>query len=639
MKKFYLYLGVCVILLITSCSPGSRTKIVKFDGPLIRDSVTLYRGPYQEEKWALKELNPELPSDWEPFNYLTFEMKSTSSQRFELRLYDTEGMRRIHVYPYEMVRVRASIPLARFRKINTQGTTASSTYHEGLPSCWIRYHQGPFGSLNHIDSLGVVMVMPLDSPTLEISNVHLSMVPEDSVFSPVPLIDEFGQWMADDWPGKVKTLDDLRIAWSEEEKSLQADSSAVSKYGGFPGTRLKATGFFRVEKLDDRWWFVDPEGYLFFSAGCNCITPVGSFSRIQGREYLFKEFLPDSLFQSERRDGRASFSTWNLYRRFGPDWFRKWMDFAIRRMDSWGLNTIANWSDNTLAGSKRKPYVASIGGWGTNSITMGMPDVYADDYDSLVNASAARQCEHRKDDPYLLGYFIGNEPIWPGRELELIDIILNGKETPMQVALKKFLAVGDTPEQRIKFVYDTYTKFVSIVNQAIKKHDPNHLNLGFRFSNLRYEESLVKASKDCFDVFSLNYYGYEVNPYILQNIYESTGLPIVIGEFHFGTIGQGLAPGHAPTINQEERGVAYRYYVEKAAAHPAVVGIHWFQWQDQPATGRGDGENYSTGLVDITDRPYKELVDAVRTTNKRILDIHSGKESPVSRQAITYKEY
>jgi len=34
-----------------------------------------------------------------------------------------------------------------------------------------------------------------------------------------------------------------------------------------------------------------------------------------------------------------------------------------------------------------------------------------------------------KDDPYVLGYFIGNEPAWPGRESELTDMILKGKET------------------------------------------------------------------------------------------------------------------------------------------------------------------------------------------------------------------
>jgi hypothetical protein len=203
----------------------------------------------------------------------------------------------------------------------------------------------------------------------------------------------------------------------------------------------------------------------------------------------------------------------------------------------------------------------------------------------------------------------------------------------MQTELKKYLAKGDTPERRKAFVYDTYSKFISIVNAAIRKHDPNHLNLGIRFGGSAPDD-IIKASKG-FDVFSLNIYGYVANPNTLQKIYDFTGLPIIIGEFHFGTPGRGLAPGLAQTRNQEERGVAYRYYVENAAAHPALIGTHWFQWIDQPSTGRNDGENYNIGFLDVTDRPYPELINASKETFKRLLDIHSGKEPPVSRKALT----
>ena len=120
----------------------------------------------------------------------------------------------------------------------------------------------------------------------------------------------------------------------------------------------------------------------------------------------------------------------------------------------------------------------------------------------------------------------------------------------------------------------------------------------------------------------------------VQNIYDQTGLPVIIGEFHFGTPGMGLAPGLAQTRNLEERGVAYRYYVENAAAHPAVIGTHWFQWIDQPTTGRDDGENYNIGLLDVTDRPYPEMIRAIRETYNRLPDVHSGREQPVNKQAL-----
>lgn len=53
--------------------------------------------------------------------------------------------------------------------------------------------------------------------------------------------------------------------------------------------------------------------------------------------------------------------------------------------------------------------------------------------------------------------------------------------------------------------------------------------------------------------------------------------------------------------------------------HPQFVGTHWFQWQDEPTTGRAwDEENYQIGLVDIADTPYRETVDAVREVGLRM---------------------
>jgi hypothetical protein len=75
--------------------------------------------------------------------------------------------------------------------------------------------------------------------------------------------------------------------------------------------------------------------------------------------------------------------------------------------------------------------------------------------------------------------------------------------------------------------------------------------------------------------------------------------------------------------------------VENAAANPSLVGTHWFQWLDEPNTGRNDGENYNIGFVDVADRPYTELVAAAQATHRRLLAVHSGKTPPVTREART----
>ncbi len=67
---------------------------------------------------------------------------------------------------------------------------------------------------------------------------------------------------------------------------------------------------------------------------------------------------------------------------------------------------------------------------------------------------------------------------------------------------------------------------------------------------------------------------------------------------------------------EQERGKAYARFVAAAAANPQIVGAHWFQYTDQPVTGRLlDGENSHIGLVGITDIPFVGFVEAVRAAN------------------------
>lgn len=620
MKKFIAPV-VLLCLFSTCCSRADKTVTIKFEGNSF------------EKKMALKELNPDLPSDWSGFEYLTFDLYASSTQRFFINIYDAEGMRRLRILPFQGAWVRASVPVINFQKRNVLGHDMAAIGQRGMPGYGLGF-TGFTGSVSHVDSVGFLMQDPIGSPFLQVRNIRLTESPEDSVLNPVPLVDEFGQWIPDKWPGKVTTIEDLRTAWDIEDKSLGKNSGNLSRYGGFSEARTKATGFFRVEKINGIWWFIDPEGYYFISAGSTGINPGGSFARVDGREYIFKEFVPEELSKIDKRLGKASFYTWNLYRRFGAEYYQKWMDFTVRRMEDWGLNTIANWSDANFGRSQRKPYVATLGGWGFDARTMGMPDVYDPEYPDRVDEAAERQCASLKNDPFLLGYFVGNEPPWPGREQELVRVILEGEETPMKKALRDFLSGEDTPERRRQFVYDTYTKFIRIINNAIRKYDPNHLNLGLRFGGNPPDELIKSSAKAGFDVFSLNIYNYSADTLLLKRIDDLTGLPIIIGEFHFGTPGRGLSPGLKQTINQEERGVAYRFYVENAVAHPSLIGTHWFQWWDQPSTGRNDGENYNIGFVDVTDQPYRELVDAARETHKRLFGIHSGIITPVRRQAV-----
>jgi hypothetical protein len=73
---------------------------------------------------------------------------------------------------------------------------------------------------------------------------------------------------------------------------------------------------------------------------------------------------------------------------------------------------------------------------------------------------------------------------------------------------------------------------------------------------------------------------------------------------------------------QADRADGYERYVEGALELPFVVGLHWFQYTDQPILGRSlDGENSNYGVVDVQDEPYFTLVERMRVVNEGALEI------------------
>jgi hypothetical protein len=192
-------------------------------------------------------------------------------------------------------------------------------------------------------------------------------------------------------------------------------------------------------------------------------------------------------------------------------------------------------------------------------------------------------------------------------------------------------SAGDTEERRKEFVDQAFDRYVQLTSAAVKRHDPNHLNLGMRGGG-RPTDAEIRAAR-AFDVYSVNVYDDQVPEERVRQIARLTGKPIVIGEFHFGAPGRGLAASLVQVRDQQQRGVAYRSCVEQAFAMPELIGTHYFQWADQPSTGRFDGENYNIGLVDVTDRPYPSLTRALRTTHLRLRDVHAGRVEPFSQEA------
>jgi hypothetical protein len=388
----------------------------------------------------------------------------------------------------------------------------------------------------------------------------------------------------------------------------------------------------------------------------------------EGMEDLY-EWLPggnEEQYKDAFSGSQISFHTVNLIRAFGPDWRNRWERLTTGFMKQWRFNTIANWSDRQFIRHAKLPYVLNMQGFPTTekNLFRDFPDVYDPVYRQR-SAAFASQLEQVKNDPYLIGYFLSNEPHWAfgGHNLAL-EMLGTAESSFTKKELTRFLkkkykndlaafnrawnlklsafegletavirrAAQLTPaaEKELNefsgLMVDTYVKTVC---EEVKKTDPNHLNLGLRYAYV--SSDLCYRAGAFFDVFSINGYSSPKPPNTAE-VARRSGKPVMIGEFHFGATDRGLpATGIQGAANQTERGVAYQHYVEQGFARPEVVGLHYFQWNDQPVLGRFDGENYNIGLVDICNQPYPELTQAVQTTNERLYEVATGKIKPYDK--------
>jgi hypothetical protein len=364
---------------------------------------------------------------------------------------------------------------------------------------------------------------------------------------------------------------------------------------------LAATGFFRAEQRDGRWWLVTPEGEPFYSVGINAATPGGSVDRQTGRN-PYGEAV-DALYADDAA----------------------WAAEAARRLRSWGFNTVGAWSASDRFRDEGLPYTVILYMSGADWQSGYVPDYFSDEFEARCADIAAREVAPRAGDPLLVGWFIDNELRWgadwrvPRPLLE--DYLELPEGAPGRLVAESF--EGDAGA----FLEAAAERFFEVTTTAIRAADPNHLVLGVRAISVLTPPEVPPAAAPWLDVFSVNHY--EFLPIVLQVLaafdprmafgdwlrpyHETTGLPILVTEFSYRAADAGVPstwPPHYPTLpTQAERAAAFAGYVGRCYRSPWIVGHHWFQYFDEPPGGRFDGENSNFGLVSNDDTPWQVLTD------------------------------
>ena len=379
------------------------------------------------------------------------------------------------------------------------------------------------------------------------------------------------------------------------------------------------------------WWFRGPEGRLLWS------------------------FAPDCVDAGSK--GKPDNPAYNAHALFPSD--QAWVTDTVGKLKAWGFNSLGGWSDTDLfrkytPASERLPYteVLHLGAYAKAPWN----DLYAPKAESQMHDAARKLIPPLRDDPNLIGYFTDNELGWwddtlflsyfkmpqtaPGKQALIGSLKKHYQgefrrlKRDWNTACTDFKSLSATTAITLKpgrhgieavhaFNSDLTTHYYALVHRLVREFDPNHLILGDRYCQY-YNLETAEASTPFVDVVSTNQGadwldgGY--THFQLDTLHRLTGKPVLITEFYFAArenqsgnrnTGEGF-----PTVQtQAERARGFAACVHHFASLPYVVGAHWFQFTDEPPKGRGDGEDFNMGLVDVQGSPYPKMIAAAKAAH------------------------
>ncbi|MBC7328346.1 glycosyl hydrolase [bacterium] len=494
-----------------------------------------------------------------------------------------------------------------------------------------------------------------------------------------PLVDCYGQLKLGNWDGKIKTDDDLRKVWEEEKAILEAwgEPEGYDRFGGYKlaGWKEKGTGFYRVIKREGFWWLITPEGNPCFYLGL-CAIPTSPWeisTPVSGREFIFEDLPPKEGdfspawfrgFWGNPEVEYFNFHISNMIRKYGKDWKSIEEELTRRRLKVWGFSGGGKWGR-----MENLPYFPVLNRSDV-PVIIGHPDIFDPKVREIFKESLRKQIEPFKEDPYLVGWSLGNEYDEVIRKDEIREILGKRGIFPAKVALIDYalenlyrgdyqamakswklegikrdeiygLEVKPPDRDLVKLCLFYAGKYYKFISKTIKELDPNHLFLGFWFVPGWWEKEdyweIFKLSARYCDVIGYNLGAYEFMNERFSRLVKEEDKPIICGDFSFpafyhGQRGFGIW-GEIWVDDDKEAGEFYQRWVEEGARNPYCLGLLWFFYIDQPITGRGPcdlieevvkgtihpepacGEHYAFGMVDITDTPKWELVRRAREAN------------------------
>lgn len=385
----------------------------------------------------------------------------------------------------------------------------------------------------------------------------------------------------------------------------------------------------KLESHDGVSWLITPCGGRFFSIGVNTLLPSSGPVNI-----------------------------WPRIPRSSDIWARR----TAAQIRAWGFNTAGAFSSPNLP----LPSLPDLDlGWRA-------PFHWSDPFDPSVENEMRAQARNAvmsyKGHAYRIGYFSDNEIGWwngalfsyylrqPGTnhtKQALVALIrrhysgdwhrfIGDFVVPAGITSFRELRQSSGAQARLRpggngiTVVREWTGAVAhhyyeLVHRALREAAPGALIFSDRLPSY-YDPDAVRAMAPFVDAVATNYNvdspdGW-IAHYYFDGLRQLTGnKPVLVSEWYFAAQENrsgNLNNGYLMAVRtQAERARGAANAARRFALEPGIVGIHWFQYYDEPKGGRAeDREDYDFGLLDTDGRPYEKLVAALAAANRSLAEIH-----------------
>jgi hypothetical protein len=466
--------------------------------------------------------------------------------------------------------------------------------------------------------------------------------------------------------------------WLDDVDLIEAGNAEVAMFekwrrqqipgisGNAKGIKFDPTGYFRVEKTDDRWWFVDPQGNPAWAIAVAGALPARNTENPATQTSWFKK----------KYGVTADSYTKKIYEIF---------------TGVCGFNSLAGWSSEKIASISGERYVSGQSYMPVTQVLglssfEGSPDIYVKNRDGsslnkpghpmvdpfnpewrrMAREKAERVIPANKNKPWLIGWYIDNEIdfknlcryVWAEySSKEFIKNLttkyknidsLNHSWTSLYgehkyTSFDEILQIKPEPKHWDDPLYEDFTAFerkmleayITYTYKLVKEIDPDHLVISNRIHLTPMPD--ISRTIDLwgrYDIICMNIYpennkiGFDAGELeIMQKLHQGTGRPVLIGEWSVPAIDSKLYETGIDSLGrpldwswpqvvrtQKERGEVYETCMKQLASQDYIIGAGWFITMDVDTKIR----RANRGLMNSRFEIYRELTSKMNKTNKEI---------------------